>query len=359
HDDPWDDDPWPDDPQPDDGGAGFDLGGGPRPGGGGGPVPPSPRGGGAGPAGADSESASTCAESDMDSRPVDAADPLDDTDLDDPAPSAMVAARAGGLIGRSGGLRLLARLATVAGADARPGILAGWGPVHAELARTIATTPGARWWYVLVEHDGSPAAIGRLRTRPNLTTVTSDADADTVCGLPRRGRRQLHVWLQVTKETLDELAAQPPPGWQPVLDEITTALATNPGGPPNTNPTARLPGAALRRWLHVRDHTCVFPTCGVPAHRSDADHTTEHANGGPTTDANLASACRPHHRLREVGWSVKQPKPGHVAWTSPSGHTYTRQPPESLDQLPDPMPHPPSATETNNDDYLPSELDWR
>src|SRR5690606_29360303 len=64
-------------------------------------------------------------------------------------------------------------------------------------------------------------------------------------------------------------------------------------------------------------------------------------------------------RLREAGWTVKQPKPGHVAWTSPSGHTYTRQPPESLDQLPDPMPHPPSATETNNDDYLPSELDWR
>src|SRR5690606_11154560 len=143
---------------------------------------------------------------------------------------AMGDARAPGLIGRSGGLRLLARLATVAGADARPGILTGWGPVHAELAHTIATTPGDRWWYVLANPAGSPAAIGRIRTRPNPATVLQDADADTVCGLPRRGRRQLHVWLQVTKETLDELAAQPPPGWQPVLDEIITALATNPGG---------------------------------------------------------------------------------------------------------------------------------
>src|SRR5690606_24680070 len=89
-----------------------------------------------------------------------------------------VARTAAGIVGRSGGLRLLARLATVAGADARPGILAGWGPVHAELARTIAASPGARWWYVLVEHDGSPAAIGRLRTRPDPATVTSDADVD-------------------------------------------------------------------------------------------------------------------------------------------------------------------------------------
>src|SRR5690606_1683515 len=235
-----------------------------------------------------------------------------------------------GVVGRSGGLRLLARLATVAGADGRPGILAGWGPVHAELARTIATSPGARWWYVLVHPDGSPAAIGRIRTRPDPATLTSDADVDTVTGMPRRGRRPLEVWLQVTQDTLDELAGQPPPGWHPVPDETSTALATNPGGPRNTNPTARLPGASLRRWLHIRDATCTFPTCGVPAHPSAADHTTEHAKGGSTTDANLASACRPHHRLREAGWSVKQPEPGHVAWTSPSGHTYTRQPTESL-----------------------------
>src|SRR5690606_21914919 len=318
---------------------------------------PNARGGGAEPAGADREAASACAESDMDSHPVGDADPLDDTDLDD-EPPAVGAARAPGPIGRSGGLRLLARLATVAGADARPGILAGWGPVHAELARTIATTPGARWWYVLANPDGSPAAIGRIRTRPNPTTVTSDADVDTVCGLPRRGRRPLEVWLQVTHDTLAELAAQPPPGWQPVLDEITTALATNPGGPPNTNPTARLPGAALRRWLHVRDHTCVFPICGVPAHRSDADHTTEHANGGPTIDANLASACRPRQRRRVAGWSVKVPAPGHVAWTRPSGHTYTRQPPERLDRLPGPMPHPPRAAAAAHDP-LPSALHGR
>src|SRR5690606_26998157 len=149
--------------------------GGVTPDGGGGPVPPRPRPAGeraeAEPGGADSETAPSPVKSDMDSRPVDAADPLDDTDPDD-EPSAMGAFRAPGLIGRSGGLRLLARLATVAGVDARPGILAGWGPVHAELVRTIATSPGARWWYVLANPDGSPAAIGRIRTRPDPATVT-------------------------------------------------------------------------------------------------------------------------------------------------------------------------------------------
>src|SRR5690606_33122402 len=150
-------DPWPDDPEPDDGSKGGSDGG-VTPGDHDGPILPNARGGGAGPAVADRESASASAEADMDSRLVGGADTSDDTDPDD-EPPAVGAARAPGLIGRSGGLRLLARLATVAGADARPGILAGWGPVHAELARTIATSPGARWWYVLANPDGSPAAI--------------------------------------------------------------------------------------------------------------------------------------------------------------------------------------------------------
>src|SRR5690606_25423142 len=144
-------------------------GGGVTPGDHDGPILPNAGGGGAGLAVAGSESASAGDESDVDSDP--GADLPDDTDPDD-EPSAMGAFRAPGLIGRSGGLRLLARLATVAGADARPGILAGWGPVHAELARTIATSPGARWRYVLANPDGSPAAIGRIRTRPDPATVT-------------------------------------------------------------------------------------------------------------------------------------------------------------------------------------------
>src|SRR4030095_6677538 len=91
-----------------------------------------------------------------------------------------------------------------------------------------------------------------------------------------------------------------PPGWDRVIAEITTRTQAD-AGAPNADPAARLPGAALRRWVHLPDRTCVFPGCRVPAHRADADHTTEHARGGPTTDDNLGSACRHDPPLRHNG----------------------------------------------------------
>src|SRR5690606_1709732 len=134
------------------------------------------------------------------------------------------------VVGRSAGLRLLARLATVAGADERPGILLGWGPVHADLVRGIAADTDARWWYVLVNGDGSPAAIGPIHTRPHTGTASDPEPAPrsrqraascrlgaglrwqdvTTCRdlgandsngrrLPR-GSHRLHVWLQVTQQ---------------------------------------------------------------------------------------------------------------------------------------------------------------
>jgi HNH endonuclease len=94
-----------------------------------------------------------------------------------------------------------------------------------------------------------------------------------------------------------------------VIAEIATTTRAN-LGPPNADPTARLPGAALRRWISVRDRTCVFPGCRVPAHRADADHTTEHARGGSTTDDNLGPGCRHDHRLRhDGGWRIVQTRP--------------------------------------------------
>ena len=252
----------------------------------------------------------------------------------------------GGAVGRSSGLRLLVRLATLAGADQRPGDLIGSGPVHAELARTIANTPGASWWYVLKNPDGSPLAIGQVRSRP---------DGPVPGG---RGYPGLQVWLQVTQATLDTLARQThPPGWSRVISEITAKAGIN-TGPPNGDPRARLPGAALRRWIHVRDNTCSFPGCRVPAHRTDADHSVEHAEGGPTIDTNLGAACRHDHRLRhEGGWVLAQTTPGQFTWTSRLGHSYHRQPPPDLDDLPEPMPG--SATGDDEEPDQPSTEDWR
>ena len=243
-------------------------------------------------------------------------------------------------------------LATLVGADSRPGELIGWGPVHAELARTMATTPGASWWYVLTDAGGAPLAIGPIRRRP------------TSVGTPARGYPGPQVWVQVNEATLAALRRlDHPDGWDRIIAEIH-AKAHPGAGPPNGDPAARLPGAALRRWIHVRDRECAFPGCRVPAHRADADHTTAHASGGPTKDTNLGPACRHDHRVRHDGlWTVVQTKPGHFIWTSRLGHTYHRQPPPSLDDLPDPMPNPTSPDEDDADaqfmlDWL-SKQDWR
>ncbi len=257
-------------------------------------------------------------------------------------------AAAGGVGGgQTAGLRLLVRLATIAGADQRPGELIGWGPVHAELARTIAATPGASWWYVLTD-GATPLAIGQVRARP--------------AGVLRRrcGDRGPEVWLQVTREGLNALAEQDlPPGWTEILAEIRGKAETDPG-PPKGDRRKRLPGAALRRWIAVRDKTCVFPGCRVPAHRSDADHSIEHAQGGQTTDTNLGPGCRHDHRIRhEGGWTLTQPTPGQFTWTSRLGRTYHRLRPPDLDDLPDPMLTPPSANEPDVEYARPSTEDWQ
>ena len=253
----------------------------------------------------------------------------------------------GGTARRDTGLRLLMQLATLAGADQRPAELLGWGAVHAELARTMAHAPGASWWYVLTGPDGAPQSIGRIRRRPD--------ERPPGC----RGHRGLQVWLKVTKDTLDYLAQlRHPPGWDRVLAEIIATADAN-AGPPNGDPSARLPGAALRRWIQIRDRSCEFPGCRVPAHRADADHSTEHAQGGQTIDANLGPACRHDHRLRHAGgWTLSQPTPGQFAWTSRFGHTYLRQPPPDLDDLPEPMPVS-SYDDAGDETEPPSTEDWQ
>jgi hypothetical protein len=155
-------------------------------------------------------------------------------------------------------------------------------------------------------------------------------------------RRVGECWLGVDEHTLTLITTMNEigllaPGWSRVLAEINTSLAAATTGPPNGDPTARLPAAALRRWIHIRDRRCSFPGCRAPAHRADADHTIEHARGGRTVDTDLAPACGPDHVLRhEGGWTVTQPEPGRVVWTSPLGLQYERVPPIQLNDLPEP-----------------------
>ncbi len=239
--------------------------------------------------------------------------------------------------GKGRGLRLLAGLPTIAGLDRRPGELLGWGFLHAELARHLSATPGASWWYALVEPDGTPLDVGAIRKRPT-QSWTDD---------PNPIRANLEVWLHLTRDELTHLGSHPPPGWELIVADLAQRVANSAGGPPNGDPTDRLPSAALRRWIAVRDRRCVFPGCRVAAQHCDADHTVEHAKGGPTVDVNLANACGPDHALRhDGGWTVEQPAPGRVVWTSPLGHRYERVPPFTQALVPIPEPTRPDEDPT-------------
>jgi hypothetical protein len=229
------------------------------------------------------------------------------------------------------GLCLSIGLGTVAGVDRRPGELIGRGMLHAELARRITAAPGASWCYVLTEPDGTPLHVGPIRRRP--TQPWSDR--------PAVGYRNVEVWLQFTRDQLDHLRHHPPPGWEMLLTDIAQRIATSPGGAPNGDPTDRLPSIPLRRWINIRDRHCAFPGCRVAAYRCDQDHSVEYANAGPTADHNLAACCGVDHRLRhEGGWTVHQPTPGRIIWTSPLGHQYQRITPPGPTQAFDPMPNP-------------------
>ena len=85
--------------------------------------------------------------------------------------------------------------------------------------------------------------------------------------------------------------------------------------------------AGLARWLRARDGTCRFPGCRVSTAVSEIDHTTDWAQGGATDHGNLAHLCRRHHRFKTLGfWKARQPVPGVMEWTSPTGRIYRTDP---------------------------------
>ena len=80
----------------------------------------------------------------------------------------------------------------------------------------------------------------------------------------------------------------------------------------------------------MRDLTCRFPNCDVPAEFCDIDHSVAWPLG-PTHASNLNAKCRKHHLLKtfwtgKAGWSEVQLPDGRIVMTSPAGKVYTTVP---------------------------------
>jgi Domain of unknown function (DUF222) len=227
-----------------------------------------------------------------------------------------------------GGMELRVRLSTLLGHDEYPGELAGWGPVHAGLARAQATALArGQWRFAVTDEHGQLLHCGITQARP--------------LGWPTRtaGCRQI-VELQVPASTLHELASDLAAlgGWAPVVTDLVHQHTTAQQGP-TADPTRRFPGAALRRQVQIRDRTCIMIGCRAPAGHADIDHTLDHACGGATTEPNLGNVCRHDHRLKhDGGWRLDQPEPGLFHWRSRLGHSYLIRSAPIIEPLPDPIP---------------------
>ena len=166
--------------------------------------------------------------------------------------------------------------------------------------------------------------------------LRADVFLDLLDGTAHHGRGGV-IDLQVDLATLAGLAEAPGElgGFGPVIADIARQATdhhtgsewrytvTDRGQALHHGTTRRRPTAAQRRHVQTRDRTCVFPGCRMPAVACDIDHTTPWAEGGPTSVANTAPACRHDHINKDRGWTYQRLPDGDYHWTSPLGHTHT------------------------------------
>lgn len=101
---------------------------------------------------------------------------------------------------------------------------------------------------------------------------------------------------------------------------IVTTVLDSLGLPTDSGRSSRVPSAALRRAVEVRDGGCTHPGCERPPRHCDAHHVVPWEHGGPTVLHNLVLLCRRHHRLaHRHGWRLTLSDDGWTRWRSPSG----------------------------------------
>ena len=153
------------------------------------------------------------------------------------------------------------------------------------------------------------------------------------------------VNVTVALSTLLALDEQPGElaGHGPIPAALARAIASDPSGTwrrlvtdehgnlADVSSATYRPPAGMARYVEARDATCCHPVCRRVAVSCDLDHTIDWAHGGTTCPANLMPLCQRHHHLKHNGgWQLRRLENDTVRWTTPTGHTYDRPPPDSL-----------------------------
>ncbi|WP_199424425.1 HNH endonuclease signature motif containing protein [Actinotalea solisilvae] len=188
-----------------------------------------------------------------------------------------------------------------------------------------------RWLDAGTAPDGTPL-VSRQGRRPHLVLT---ATALAVAGLSDTPAH-LEGYGPVPAQLARRIAAGAT--WEPLLVDART-------GAPLARSTRRYaPTQALRDAVALRDRTCTFPGCRIPARRCDVDHVEAFdpiAERDQTCPDNLHALCRHHHRLKtHQDWSPLRTPAGHTVWRSPAGRTYRRPPEHPPPDRPPPLPLP-------------------
>jgi hypothetical protein len=134
---------------------------------------------------------------------------------------------------------------------------------------------------------------GRTRQRPQLQVTAS---VETVQGLAGAPGGELEFAGVVPAATVQRLACDA--GIRRVLLGPDAAVL-------EVGRALRVPAAAARAALRVRDRGCVWPDCERPSSWTSAHHLLHWSHGGDTNLANLVSLCFRHHwSVHEGGWRL-------------------------------------------------------
>jgi hypothetical protein len=171
--------------------------------------------------------------------------------------------------------------------------------------------------------------------------LRADVFLDLLAGKQGRDARGGVVDIVVDLETLARLADMPGDlsGFGPVVADVARQVAaaqaeghwrftlTDPGTglAVHDGIVRRRPTAAQRRSVTVRNRTCVFPGCRMPARQCDLDHRVPWSERRVTSTDGLAPGCRHDHITvrHRIGWTYRSLPGGDHLWRSPLGHTYT------------------------------------
>jgi hypothetical protein len=187
------------------------------------------------------------------------------------------------------------------GRPSGPGELPGYGLLDQDdtmdLLHAAGRHPDSRWCLTVTGPDGTAAAHGCVPGPRTLETITT-AGTGTATAL------DLAAALKVKLEPIAKGACQhahAEPGYRP--------------------------SRKLRHLVMARSTRCTAWGCGRPAAACDQDHTTPWDDGGITCECGLAPLCRHHHQIKQThGWTLEQPQPGLLVWTTPTGLTRTTAP---------------------------------